>query len=333
MPDKWTIPVYSYRERARGRWWFAVLTAVFTLALISWGGFVTTIDAGMAVPDWPSSFGSYDPFKTGFHDPTDPSAQWWDRTPILAEHGHRLLGALVGLLTIGLALWTWWRDPRRWVRTLGFVALGLVIFQGILGGLRVTENSLTLAAVHGATAQLFFSLIVAIALFTSPAWLEARAIPADSPQLARLRRLALWTIGALYLQIILGVLLRHPGQGIALNFAAVHIAGAFVVTGLVLAVFIHVQKHYESNPLLNRAAWAMLWIVTLQFALGLSAYLVLLYETPAALRSTLQVVLRTAHVATGALLMGSTVVLTLLALRRRANTPASAALPELAATS
>jgi len=331
--SRWSISVHPYDHRARARWWFAVLTAFFTLALISWGGFVTTIDAGMAVPDWPSSFGSYDPFKTGFHDPTDPSAQWWDRTPILAEHGHRLLGALVGLLTIGLALWTWRSDPRRWMRKLGFTALGLVIFQGILGGLRVTENSLALAAVHGATAQLFFSLIVAIALFTSPAWLEARAVPADGPPLERLRRLSLWTIAALYGQIILGVLLRHPGQGIAIHFAVVHIAGAFVVTGLVLAVFIHVQKHFEANRLLNRAAWAMLWIVALQFALGLSAYLVLLYETPAALRSTLQVVLRTAHVATGALLMGSTVVLTLLALRRRAEVPAAAVAPELAAFS
>jgi len=79
--SRWSISVHPYDHRARARWWFAVLTAFFTLALISWGGFVTTIDAGMAVPDWPSSFGSYDPFKTGFHDPTDPSAQWWDRTP------------------------------------------------------------------------------------------------------------------------------------------------------------------------------------------------------------------------------------------------------------
>lgn len=313
----WSIPVRPYAHCGRSRWWFAVLTAFFTLALISWGGFVTTIDAGMAVPDWPSSFGSYDPFKTGFYDPTDPSAQWWHRTPILAEHGHRLLGALVGLLTLGLALWTWRSDPRRWLHKLGFAALGLVILQGILGGIRVTENSLTLAAVHGATAQLFFSLIVAIALFTSPAWMEARAVPADGAPTRRLRRLALGTVGALYGQIILGVLLRHPGQGIAIHFAVVHIAGAFVVTGLVLAVFIHVQKYFESNRLLNQAAWAMLWLVTLQFALGLSAYLVLLYETPVVLRSTWQVILRTAHVATGALLMGSTVVLALLALRRR----------------
>ncbi|CAM3325563.1 COX15/CtaA family protein [Rhodothermus bifroesti] len=318
----WGIPVQAYAFRARARWWFLLFTAFCTLALISWGGFVTTIGAGMAVPDWPASFGSYDPFRTGFQDPTDPAARWWHRTPILAEHGHRLLGALVGLLTIGVALWTWRRDPRRWMHRLGFAALALVIVQGILGGLRVTENSLALAAVHGATAQLFFSLIVALAVFTSPSWLEARSLVPENPPLVQLRRLALFTVLALYGQIILGVLLRHPGRGLELSFAVVHIAGAFVVTGLVLAVFIHVQKHFETNPLLHRAAWAMLWIVALQFALGLSAYMALLYETPMALRSVLQIVLRTAHVATGALLMGSTVVLLLLAFRRLQSTAA-----------
>ncbi len=327
----WGIPVRAYSVRARARWWFLGLTVVFTLALISWGGFVTTIGAGMAVPDWPASFGSYDPFRTGFQDPTDPTARWWHRTPILAEHGHRLLGAWVGLLTIGVALWTWRRDPRRWMHRLGFAALALVIVQGVLGGLRVTENALALAAVHGATAQLFFSLIVALTLFTSPAWLEARALVPESPSLLRLRRLVLFTVLALYGQIILGVLLRHPGRGIELGFAVVHIAGAFVVTGLVLAVFIYVQKHFEMNPLLSRTAWAMLWTVAMQFALGLSAYMALLYESPMALRSVLQIALRTAHVATGALLMGTTVVMLLLAFRRPQHVDAAVLdSPELA---
>jgi cytochrome c oxidase assembly protein subunit 15 len=100
---------------------------------------------------------------------------------------------------------------------------------------------------------------------------------------------------------------------------------------LVLAVFIYVQKHFEMNPLLSRAAWAMLWTIALQFALGLSAYMALLYESPMALRSVLQIALRTAHVATGALLMGTTVVMLLLAFRRPQHVDAAVLdSPELA---
>ncbi len=287
---------------------FSVLTILTTIALISWGGFVTSINAGMAVPDWPATFGSYDPFRTGLDG-------WWTQTPVLAEHGHRLLGALVGLLTTILALWTWYADPRRWMRMLGVSALALVIVQGVLGGVRVTENSVTLAMVHACTAQIFFALLVAMALFTTKTWMRVRSTLTASPQAGSFRLLALVTMAAIYGQIVLGALLRHLGHGIDGAFAAIHITGAFVVTGLVFATFVYVQKHFADNAALTRWTWLMLGAIGLQFALGLAAYLILLHEMSMALRTNLQIILTAAHLVMGALLMGTAVATTLLALR------------------
>ena len=287
---------------------FSVLTILTTIALISWGGFVTSINAGMAVPDWPATFGSYDPFRTGLD-------QWWTHTPVLAEHGHRLLGALVGILTTILAVWTWYADPRRWMRILGFSALALVIVQGVLGGVRVTENSVLLAMIHACMAQIFFALLVAMALFTTETWMRVRSTLSASPHARSFRILALTTTAAIYGQIVLGALLRHLGHGIDGAFAAIHITGAFVVTGLVFATFVYVQKHFAENDALTRWTWLMLGAIGLQFALGLAAYLVLLHEMSMALRTNLQIVLTAAHLVMGALLMGTAVATTLLALR------------------
>jgi cytochrome c oxidase assembly protein subunit 15 len=293
---------------------FSVLTILTTIALISWGGFVTSINAGMAVPDWPATFGSYDPFRTGLEG-------WWQQTPVLAEHGHRLLGALVGILTTILAVWTWVADPRRWMRILGVSALVLVIVQGILGGVRVTENSVLLAMVHACTAQIFFALLVAMALFTTETWMRVRSTLSASARATSFRRLAVITTIAIYAQIVLGALLRHLGHGIDGAFAAIHITGAFVVTGLVFAVFVYVQKHFADNDALTRWTWLMLGAIGLQFALGLAAYLVLLHEMSMALRTNLQIFLTAAHLVMGALLLGTAVATTLLALRASAPAP------------
>lgn len=322
---RWHFGTQTYPVTTETTWRhrFSLLSVCVAVLLISWGGLVTSIDAGLAVPDWPASFGSYDPFKTGFEDPTDPNARWWHHLPILAEHGHRLIGALMGLLTIILALWTWRADPRRWMHKLGAAALGLVIVQGILGGLRVVWVSLDLAVVHACTAQIFFALLVAMTLFTSKGWLQADSVPSRAPAARRLSRLAVATIGVLYVQIILGALLRHPGAGVHPLFVAVHITGAFVVLGLVLSVFLTVRKHFAGQRLLRRGASFMMSLVLAQIVLGFSAYFVLLYETSLALRSTLQVVLNSTHLVVGALLMAATVSTALLSLRRptRASSP------------
>lgn len=313
-----SIPV---TPATRWRYRYSILTTAVAVLLISWGGLVTSIDAGLAVPDWPTSFGSYDPFQTGFEDPTDPSARWWHRLPVLAEHGHRLLGALVGFLIIGLALWTWRADPRSWMRKLGFVALGLVIFQGILGGLRVIWVSLDLAVVHALVAQIFFALLVAMTLFTAKGWLQSPSSPPISPALDRLKRLSTATVVVLYIQIILGALLRHPGFGVDLVFSSIHIVGAIAVVVLVLLTFSQVRQHFGDYSLLNRSAWLMLGIVTVQILLGFSAFTILLLDTNLAQRSVLQVVLNSSHLVVGALLMAATVSLWLLSFRKSASAP------------
>lgn len=305
---------YPVPPETKWRCRFSVLTVLTTIFLISWGGFVTSINAGMAVPDWPASFGSYDPFRTGL-------PAWWSYTPVLAEHGHRLLGALVGIFMIVLAAWTWWADPRRWMRWLGVGALLLVVVQGILGGVRVTENSLVLATIHASTAQIFFALLVAMTLFTSNTWMQTRAILPPSNRTATFHKLAVATAVVLYAQIVFGALLRHFGHGIDIAFAAVHITGAFVVTGFIFATFVYVQKHFAGNPVLTRWTWLMLGGVGLQFALGLAAYLVLLHEMALSLRSAIQVALTAGHLVVGALLMSTAVVTALLALRTPAPHP------------
>jgi len=192
------------------RW--AVALACATFPLIWAGGLVTTYDAGMAVPDWPSTFG-YNlflyPWTTWFFGP-------WD---LFIEHGHRLLGALVGLLTIGLLISVMRRDSRRWMKRLAVLALLLVLLQGGLGGARVLLNERFLALVHGCVGPLFFAYAAAMAVFTSRAWRQPGSQAVSSAvengsqqlqaQLYRVRHLALLTTGMIYAQLIVGAHVRH----------------------------------------------------------------------------------------------------------------------------
>lgn len=283
----------------RWRHRFTILTAFSTLLLMGWGAFVTSIEAGLAVPDWPSSYDSYDPFN--------PWPGWWRITPLLAEHGHRLLGMLAGLLTTILAVWTWFTESRRWLRWLALGALALVSFQGLLGGLRVVWLSLDLAVVHAATAQLFLGLIVALAAFTSKWWLAldaARAGPRDH----RLRRLSLAVLGAVWLQIILGALLRHPGTGIHPWLVGFHIGGAVLVAAVVAAFLLRVWNGFRESRVLYRGAWVLAGLVDVQLILGLTAYLVTLDDAGMLQPSNVQVVVNTSHAVIGALLMAGAVL-------------------------
>lgn len=298
----------------RPRFWYTILTLLVTTVLIGWGGFVTSIDAGLAVPDWPSSFNSYDPFN--------PWPEWWTLTPVLAEHGHRLLGALVGLFTIGLALWTWFADSRRWMRILGVAALILVSVQGALGGLRVVWISLNLAVVHACVAQLFFALIACMALFNSRTWVDPagdRSISAE--KLNRSYRFAMATAAVIYFQIILGALLRHPGTGIDTTLATLHIFGATAVT-ILLAILFFRHRPVLRGTTSGKLVTLLSVIVIAQVALGLTAYLVLLDERGMIMPSNLQVVVNTSHLVFGALLF-STSVVTVVSLARMRWVPAT----------
>jgi cytochrome c oxidase assembly protein subunit 15 len=289
------------------RYRFSWLTVLTTVLLICWGGVVTSIGAGMAFPDWPTSLGSYNLIN--------PVDEWWTVPAYLAEHGHRLVASLVGMLTVVLAAWTWWDDPRAWMRKLGIAAVVLVVVQGILGGLRVLWVSIDLAAVHACVAQLFFAVLVAMTLFTSETWRTRRGVLPAGREGTWLRGLAYAASGGIYLQIVLGALLRHAGGGVSAGFTAFHVTGAFVVVGLVIAVFVVAEKHYDDVPVVRRAARFLFGAMSLQFILGLAALLVMLYEEGQTGLSLAPVLLTVAHLVVGALLFGSAIVTTLLVAR------------------
>lgn len=293
----------------RHRWSLCTLGA--SLVLIVAGAFVTSIDAGLAVPDWPTSFGSLDPLR--------PFPEWWTVTPVLAEHGHRLLGALVGLLTLVLAGWTWRADERTWVRYLAAGALVLVVAQGILGGLRVVWVSLDLAVVHACTAQLFLAVLVVLTVVTSPSWTRRSpppdpSGPAESDE--RLLGLSALVTALLYLQIVLGALLRHPGGGLDTVLLVIHVLGAVVAAGGILVLGRAIRRTAETPPV-RRHRSVLYGLLTLQFALGIGSYLLLRRDAVAtAVASPGQIVLSTAHLAVGALLFATTVSVTLWVARR-----------------
>ena len=188
---------------------FAMLTALATLALIGIGGLVTSHEAGMSVPDWPSSYG-YNMFLF-------PFAQWWRVGNVFYEHSHRLFASGVGLLTTILMVWLWLRESRAWLRWLGVVAFFAVALQGVLGGLRVVLFKDQIGIFHATLAQLFFVLTCAIALSTSRWWsgkTESRKQKAESRKLGRL---FLFTTILIFLQLLLGATMRHQHAGLAIS--------------------------------------------------------------------------------------------------------------------
>ena len=200
---------------------FALLTTLATLGLIGLGGLVTSHGAGMAVPDWPTSYG-YNMFALPF--------KFW-KGGAFFEHTHRLLASGIGLLTTVLAVWLWRKESRRWLRWLGVAAFFGVVLQGVLGGLRVVLFKNEIGIFHAALAQIFFVLVSAIALFTSR-WWSGRAgspLPADGahgvtrPTTDSLRGLFLFTTVLIFLQLLVGATMRHQHAGLAIpDFPLAH---------------------------------------------------------------------------------------------------------------
>ena len=303
------IDVKSWRARR----YYTIFAFLVSILLLGWGAFVTSINAGMAVPDWPTSLDSYDPFN--------PWPEWWKITPVLAEHGHRLLGALVGLFTVGLTIWTWVADDRLWMKRLGVAALVLVMAQGILGGLRVVLVSLDLAVVHAMVAQLYFSLLAAMILFVSPLW--ARITTSDLPFDGKaVTRFALGVSGAVYFQIFLGALLRHPGTGINPMYATFHISFAVIATIAVVRLWLKLKNNFPEEIDILLIARRMHYVLGVQLSLGIFAYFVLLDERGVTQPSNVQVIINSAHLIVGALLFASTVLLAI-AVSRRARSSSS----------
>jgi heme a synthase len=185
---------------------FAWLTCVATLLLICSGGMVTSKGVGLAVPDWPTTFG-YNMFLF-------PVSKWVGG--ILFEHTHRLMGSLVGFLTIILAVWLWLGENRQWVRHLGVIALGGVILQGILGGLRVTMMKDEIGIFHACIAQAFLGLVVVIALVTTRFWRALANEHFDFQNFVPIRTLAIAITIAIYVQLALGAAMRHQHCDLAI---------------------------------------------------------------------------------------------------------------------
>lgn len=312
----------------KARFWYSIFGLVLILVLVGWGGVVTTMEAGLAVPDWPSSFGSLDPIATGYSDPANPDAHWWQVPQILAEHGHRLLGALVGLWVVGLVVWTWIADSRKWMWLLTTTALGLVIAQGVLGGLRVIWESLNLAVVHAMGAQLVFSTVAVATMPTSKLWLKwyppgVDSRPAQTDQ--SLRTLAVLTTAAMFVQIFLGALLRHRGAGVDLTFILVHVAGSVAALSLILVTAARVRSRFASNQLLSRGAWVMVACLIAQMLLGVFALTVVLYDATQVDRSLAQIILSSSHLAVGAILMASVVCVMVCSMKQDASFESPAA--------
>jgi cytochrome c oxidase assembly protein subunit 15 len=185
---------------------FAVLTALSTLVLVCLGGLVTSHEAGMAVPDWPNTFG----YNLFFF----PISRWVGG--IFYEHTHRLVASAVGLLTTILAAWLFFKESRRWLRWLGVVAFLAVVVQGVLGGLRVVLLQDELGIVHATLGQLFFVLTGSIALFTSRWWAEARTLSKTAGAQSGPRRWVLLSTLLIVVQLMLGATMRHQHAGLAI---------------------------------------------------------------------------------------------------------------------
>jgi cytochrome c oxidase assembly protein subunit 15 len=297
------------------------LLAVATLLLVTAGGMVTSTNSGLSVPDWPTTYG-----QNMFTFPLNRMVGG-----IFFEHGHRLIASTVGFLTIGLAIFLWRVESRRWVRRLGYIALGVVILQGVLGGLTVIfllPDAISIS--HAGLAQLFFSIVVSLTLFTSRTWREPAAAPVDDAKLRR--RLTIMT-ALVYVQILLGATMRHTGAGLAIpdfplsyghvvppfwSFAiAIHFAhrlGALTIAFVALFNLGYIWTRYSNRPELTRPVSLLILIVATQVSLG--ALVVLTGKQP---------IVNTLHVATGALVLVTSLVLTLRSYRVRFSQPAGAA--------
>lgn len=300
---------------------FAWFTAAATVFLICSGGMVTSKGVGLAVPDWPTTFG-YNMFLF-------PVSRWVGG--ILFEHTHRLIASAVGLMTIILAVWLRLTENRHWVRNLGYLALGLVILQGVLGGLRVTMLKDEIGIFHACLAQAFLGLLAVIALVTTAFWRSLANADVDPAKIAAIKSVALFTTVAIYVQLALGATMRHQHRDLAIldfptangawipDTSATALAGinawrdahafsnvtafqiwlqmahrffAVIIAAAVILLCIRVWRDARHSASLSRLS--ILWVVLVSCQIGLGACTI--WSNKAA-------DIATAHVAMGAIML------------------------------
>ena len=304
---------------------FAKFVAACTVLLLLAGSLVTSTGSGLSVPDWPTSY--------GWNMFTFPPSKWVGG--ILYEHGHRLIASGVGVLTVVLAVWLWRAEPRGWMRRLGAAALGSVVLQGALGGITVLFFlPAAISTAHAGLAEIFFCLTVSIALFTSPAWLRGEDV-FDDPML---RRVATTTTAMIFLQILVGATMRHTDAGLAIpDFPwmfghvipdhcdlkiAVHFAhrlGALLVTLAVLATAAHIWYHHARRRRLTHPALLSVALVAVQVTLGALTVL-----------TRRNVWINSVHLVCGAIVLATSIVITLRSWRSGFEAPGGRGAPSRA---
>jgi cytochrome c oxidase assembly protein subunit 15 len=250
--------------------WYAVAAAASVLLLICSGGLVTSHEAGMAVPDWPNSFG-YNMFLF-------PVSRWVGG--VFFEHTHRLIASGVGLVTIALCVALFVIEDRRWVKTLGIIAVAAVVVQGVLGGLRVAENNPVLGLFHGCLAQSFFALMATIALVTSRFWLslerttDHQSLITNHQSLLTSQRWVLVITGMVFVQLVLGASMRHSHAGLSIRDFPTSYGHLFPPLDDATVAQINQQRGAASQPYTSAAlillqyvhrVWAALIVVGLVF--------------------------------------------------------------------
>ena len=274
---------------------YAAVTSVATFFLLVAGALVTSNDAGLAVPDWPLSYGSLFPPMIG---------------GIFYEHGHRVVASFVGILTVGLAIWLWRADARPWVRRLGWLALAAVIAQGLLGALTVKFLlPPPVSVAHASLAQIFYCITVALVIFTGR-WWQSEVPAVEDTGSPRLKTLALAAVAATFLQLILGAAYRHNASGIV-----PHLIGAAVVLLLAILAGRAVRLRFPEARPLRRAAAMLHAVVGTQLILGALAWWSRLSSQGMQQTPDSTIWLTAIHTVFGAVVLAGTVVLALVAHR------------------
>ena len=278
---------------------FAILVACATFFLIIAGALVTSNDAGLATADWPLSNGEFFPNMVG--------NLFW-------EHGHRMVATTVGLLTLALAGYIRFREKRQWMWQLALFAVIAVCAQGLLGALTVKYLlPLGVSTAHATLAQLFFCTTVSIAVFTSKSWIEARPLVEDKAVMP-LRHICTAALATIFLQLILGATLRHSAkwdQHLPTELILAHIAGAVAVTLALGSAAITTLRRHKDQPFLTRPAIVALLLLVVQLSLGIAAYLARMASPSDPQPLNPMISITVAHVACGALVFVTTIVLML----------------------
>ena len=271
----------------------ALLIASLTFVVIVAGALVTSEDAGLSVPDWPTSYGHMlrlPPWVGG----------------IVYEHSHRMIAWVTGILTVLIAFWTLFVDRRRWMKFLAFGALATIVIQGVLGGVTVLHFlPPAVSTAHSAVGQTFFCIAVAIAVFTGRKWVEEDPSPVADHGHPKVLVLCAYSLGLLYVQLVFGGMFRHHGMS-----WWPHVVNAVAVALCLTWTAVRALTAFPRIEAIRRAATLLLFTLMVQLLLGFVAFLTRI-AWPGTQANNSMVISTVAHTSVGALLLAITVVLTI----------------------